>query len=76
MKPARRERFGRPTGGAWTVEVESVSFSPMGNRVNLKTASSTGGPVQLAILDDQGNCLTAQDSGGSMSMDATPENPL
>ena len=65
-----------PTGGAWTVEVESVSFSPMGNRINLKTASSAGGPVQLAILGDSGNDLPVQDHGGSMSMDATPENPF
>jgi len=65
-----------PTGGAWTVEVQSVSFSPMGNRINLKTASSNGGPVQLAILDDHGNYLTVQKHSGTMSMDATPENPF
>jgi hypothetical protein len=65
-----------PTGGEWKVEVQSVSFSLMGNRVNLKTASSTGGPVKLAILDDHGNYLTVQEHSGTMSMDATPENPF
>jgi hypothetical protein len=65
-----------PTGGEWKVEAQSVSFSPMGNRIKLKTASSTGGPVHLAVLDEKGNCLTVQDFGGNMSMDATPENPF
>lgn len=65
-----------PTGGEWKVEVESVSFSPMGNRVNLKTASSNGAPVQLAVLDEKGNCLMVQGHSGTMNLDATPENPF
>jgi hypothetical protein len=65
-----------PTGGEWKVEVQSVSFSPMGNRINLKTASSNGASVELAVLDDQGNYLTVLGRSGILSMDATPENPF
>lgn len=65
-----------PANGEWKVEVQSVSFSPMGNRVNLKTAASNGGQVRLAILDDSGNFLLVQNYGGRISMDATPENPF
>jgi hypothetical protein len=65
-----------PTGVEWKVEAQSVSFSPMGNRVNLKTASSSGAPVNLAVLDEKGNYLMVQDHGGTMNLDTTPENPF